>query len=124
MAFPPWSPLSCLARGTVILAFLCFGWAQSSWQKSVSELLEKGRLQEARKILLKLVQEDPGNQELQAILGQIAFNLKEYSKAAERFAKSPSKLSMSPILLLNYAESLLHTGANQAALEALQQLPH
>ena len=123
MVSPPWSPLSCLARGTVILALLCFGWAQSSWQKSVSELLEKGRLQEARKILLKLVQEDPGNQDLQAILGQIAFNLKEYSEAAERFGKSPSKLSMSPILLLNYAESLLHTGANQAALKALQQLP-
>ena len=119
----PWSRWSALARCTVILAFLCFGWAQSSWQKSVSELLEKGQLQEARRILLKLVLEDPGNQDLQAILGQIAFSLKEYGEAAERFGKCPSKLSMNPILLLNYAESLLHTRANQAALKALEQLP-
>ncbi len=74
-------------------------------------------------MLLELVEEDPDNQDLQAILGQIAFNLKEYQEAAGRFERSPSKLSVDPILLLNYAESLLHTGANQAALTALEELP-
>ncbi len=123
MVSPPWSRWSGLARCTVISAFLCFGWPQSSWQKTVAELFEQGRPQEARKILLKVAQEDQGNQDVQALLGQIAFNLKEYGEAVERFGKSPSKLSMSPILLLNYAESLLHTGANHTALEALQQLP-
>ena len=78
---------------------------------------------EARKILLELAQKDPDNEDLQAILGQIAFSLKEYREAAERFRESTSKLSTNPILLLNYTESLLQTKANQAALEAVERLP-
>ena len=119
-AGPRWSHP---ARITVLFFFFCFGWSQSSGQKTVSELLQTGRLPEARKILLELAQKDPDNQDLQAILGQIAFSLKEYGEAAERFRKSASKLSTNPILLLNYTESLLQTKANQAALEAVERLP-
>ena len=115
--------LSHLARIPVLFIFFCFGWSQSSGQKTVSELLQTGRLPEARKILLELAQKDPDNEDLQAVLGQIAFNLKEYGEAAERFRKSISKLSKNPILLLNYTESLLQTKANDAALEAVERLP-
>ena len=78
---------------------------------------------EARRVLLELARKHPDNEDLQAVLGQIAFSLKEYGEAAERFRKSASKLSANPILLLNYTESLLQTKANQAALEAAEQLP-
>ncbi len=121
MVSSPW--WSYFSRCTVILAFLCVAWPQSTWQQNVAELLQKGQPEEARTILRKVVQEDPGNQDVQALLGQIAFNFKEYSEAADRFEKCPSKLSSSPILLLNYAEALLHTRANQTALEALEKLP-
>ena len=119
-AGPRWSHL---ARSTVLFIFFCFGWSQSSGQKTVSELLQTGRLPEARKILLERAQKDPDNEDLQAVLGQIAFRLKEYGEAAERFQESTSKLSTNPILLLNYTESLLQTKANQAALEAVELLP-
>ena len=114
---------SYLVRSTVFFTFVCFGWSQTPWQKTVSELLQTGRLPEARKILLKLAQEDPDNEDLQAVLGQIAFSLKEYGEAAERFRESSSKLSTNPILLLNYTESLLWTKANRSALEAVEGLP-
>ena len=114
---------SHLARSAVLLVFFCFGWSQSPWQKTVSELLQTGRLPEARKILLKLAQEDPDNEDLQAVLGQIAFSLKEYGEAAKRFQESTSKLSTNPILLLNYTESLLRTKATGSALEAVERLP-
>ena len=119
-AGPRWSHP---ARITVLFTFFCFGWSQSSGQKTVSELLQTGRLQEARKILLELAQKDPGNEDLQAVLGQIAFSLKEYGEAAERFRGSASRLSKNPILLLNYTESLLQTKDNQSALEAVELLP-
>lgn len=108
---------------TVLFIFFCFGWSQSSGQETVSELLQTGRLPEARKVLLELAQKDPDNQDIQVILGQIAFSLKEYGEAAERFRESASKLSKNPILLLNYTESLLQTKDNQAALEAVERLP-
>ena len=114
---------SYLVRSSVFFLFFCFGWSQSPWQKTVSELLQTGRLPEARKILLKLAQEDPDNEDLQAILGQIAFSLKEYGEAAKRFQESTSKLSTNPILLLNYTESLLRTKATGSALEAVERLP-
>jgi len=123
MVLPARPRLSHLARIPVLFIFFCFGWSQSSGQKTVSELLQTGRLPEARKILLELAQKDPGNEDLQAVLGQIAFSLKEYGEAAERFRKSISKLSKNPILLLNYTESLLQTKANQAAREAVERLP-
>lgn len=119
-AGPRWSHP---ARISVLFVFFCFGWSQSAGQNTVSELLQSGRLAEARKILLELAQKDPDNQDLQAILGQIAFSLKEYGEAAERFRDSASRLSKNPILLLNYTESLLQTTANQAALEAVERLP-
>lgn len=123
MVLPAGLRWSHLARSAVLLVFFCFGWSQSPWQKTVSELLQTGRLPEARKILLELAQEDPDNEDLQAILGQIAFSLKEYGEAAKRFQESTSKLSANPILLLNYTESLLRTKANRSALEAAERLP-
>ena len=123
MVLPARSRLSHLTRIPVLFIFFCFGWSQSSGQKTVSELLQTGQLPEARKILLELAQKDPDNKDLQAILGQIAFSLKEYGEAAERFRKSGSKLSKNPILLLNYTESLLQTKDNQTALEAVELLP-
>ncbi|MDE2925722.1 MAG: tetratricopeptide repeat protein [Acidobacteriota bacterium] len=123
MVLPTRPRLSHLTRIPVLFIFFCFGWSQSSGQKTVSELLQTGRLPEARKILLELAQEDPDNEDLQAVLGQIAFSLKEYGEAAKRFRESASKLSKNPILLLNYTESLLQTKDNQAALEAVERLP-
>ena len=123
MVLPAGLRWSYLVRSSVFFLFFCFGWSQSPWQKTVSELLQTGRLPEARKILLELAQEDPDNEDLQAILGQIAFSLKEYGEAAKRFQESTSKLSTNPILLLNYTESLLRTKANRSALEAVERLP-
>ena len=123
MVSPAGPRLSHLTRIPVLFIFFCFGWSQSSGQKTVSELLQTGRFPEARKILLELARKDPDNEDLQAVLGQIAFSLKEYGEAAKRFRECASKLSKNPILLLNYTESLLQTKDNQAALEAVERLP-
>lgn len=112
-----------LLRYLVFLALFGLGLAQAAWQETALELLRNGRDDEARQLLLQVVDRDPVNEEAHALLGQIAFDQKQYQEATTHFAKSPSVLEENPLLLVNYAECLLETKAGAAALRALERVP-
>lgn len=97
--------------------------AQPPWKQQALELLDEGHDQKARKVLLEVVRQQAGDEEAQALLGQIAFNRKEYEEAAVRFAKAPSVLQVNPLLLVNYAEALLESNAGAYARRVLQKVP-
>lgn len=110
--------ISLLCALSVIPA-LC----QTPREKAAIDLLQKGRTEEARTILLGLAKENPKNEPVNALLGQIAFGRNQWSEAAERFRVAPAFLAVNPLLLVNYAESLLHLKAASDALQVLNRLP-
>ena len=97
--------------------------AQPAWKQQALELLNGGHDLQARRVLLEVVRQSPGEEEAQALLGQVAFNRKEYQEAAARFAKAPSILRANPLLLVNYAEALLESREGASAGRVLQRVP-
>ena len=113
-----WLLGSCL-----LLAFAGSVFAQTDPFRTASKLLEDGKVEEARKLLLNLLSQNPGAEPIEAFLGQIAFSQKDYAEAASRFGKAPSILAEAPVLSVNYAEALLETESVEAAKRALERVP-
>ena len=99
------------------------GLGQSSWEKAL-QLAEAGREEEARTLLLELARNQPQNENVQALLGHIAFNGKDYQEAVQRFSLSPSVLATNPSLLVNYAVALLEMKESETARRVLEKIPH
>ena len=99
------------------------GLGQSSWEKAL-RLAEAGREEEARTLLLELARNQPQNENVQALLGHIAFNGKDYQEAIQRFSLSPSVLAANPSLLVNYAVALLEMKESETARRVLEKIPH
>jgi predicted Zn-dependent protease len=113
----------CLSCICLLLLTVTHSFAQTNPPQDPLELLNKGRVEEARKILIEALRQDPNNEQTNALLGQIAFSRKEYAQAVTRFRKSPSILSKNPLLLVNYAEALLETKSVEIAKRQLERLP-
>src|SRR5881409_299176 len=87
----------CANATTVVLFVFChfflvsfLALAQTGHAPGPIELLRKGRVEEARKLLMEALHRDPDNEQTNALLGQIAFSRKEYAQAVARFEKSPT----------------------------------
>jgi predicted Zn-dependent protease len=120
-----------MRRGIELSLVLCFiglpalsaQTAQTEQTPNPLQLLEQGRVEEARNILLQMLQQDPNNQPANALMGQIAFDQKDYSAAVSSFQKAPQVLDQNPLAKVNYAEALLETKAAEAAARVLNGLP-
>jgi len=97
--------------------------AQSPAERRAIDLLEKGRVEEATRVLTEALRAEPKSPSINGLLGQIAFSRKDYAAAAKLFAAGAPFLEGNPLLLVNYAEALLETKAPAAALRALEKLP-
>ncbi len=115
-------PFSLFVGAPGWLILLSLALAQPVWKQRALELLDRGRVQEARTLLLERLGRKAEDEEAQALLGQIAFNLKDYREAALRFSKAPSVLQANPLWLVNYAEALLETRQVGAAKRVLQSV--
>ena len=104
------------------LILLSLALAQPVWKQRALELLDQGRVQEARTLLLERLGRQAEDEEAQALLGQIAFILKDFQEAALRFSKAPSVLQANPLWLVNQAEALLETRQVGAAKRVLQSV--
>lgn len=87
------------------------------------ELLEQGRVEEARGILLEVLRHDPDNEPANVLMGQIAFDQKDYATAVSRFRKAPTVLNQNPLAKVNYAEALLETRSAPEAAQVLDDIP-
>ena len=119
-------PFSLVAGAPGWLILLSLALAQPVWKQRALELLDRGRVQEARTLLLETLGREAGDEEAQALLGQIAFTQKDYPEAALRFSKAPSVLRANPLWLVNYGEALLETrqaGAAKRILEGIADDP-
>src|SRR5262249_54536394 len=81
-----------------------------------------GRIEEARKILLELLKENPTHQGIHATLGQIAFSRQEFQQAVKHFQKADTILARNPLMRVNLAEALFETGAADNAKLELEKL--
>ena len=117
------SALLWLLRSSLLLLFAGLVWGQTDPFQTAAKLLETGRVEEARKLLLDLLSQNPGAEPIEGFLGQIAFSQKNYAEAASRFRKAPSILAKNPVLSVNYAEALLETESLEAAKRELERLP-
>ena len=106
-----------------LLLWFSLAQGQREPKQRVLELLDKGRQEEAREVLLEMVGRQPADQQAQALLGQIAFGRKEYQEAVARFAKAPSILQANPLLLVSFAEALLESNEGDSATRLLQKVP-
>ena len=93
-------PFSLVAGAPGWLILLSLALAQPVWKQRALELLDRGRVQEARTLLLETLGRKSGNEDAQALLGQIAFTLRDYPEAALRFSKAPSVLRANPLWLV------------------------
>ena len=120
-----------MRRAQFLLLAGAYGWlfcfspalAQSDQKQRVLELLDNGRQEEAREVLLEIVGRQPEDEQAQALLGEIAFGRKEYREAAARFARASSILQGYPLLLVSYAEALIETNELSTARQILQKVP-
>ena len=112
-----------LLRSCFLLALVASVFAQTDPFRTAAKLLEEGKVEEARKLLLDLLRQNPGAEPIEGFLGQIAFSQKNYAEAASRFRKAPSILAKNPVLSVNYAEALLETESVEAARRVLKRLP-
>ena len=112
-----------LLRSCLLLLFASLVIAQTDPFRTAAKLLEGGRVEEARKLLLDLLSQNPGAEPIEGFLGQIAFSQKDYAEAASRFRKAPGILAKNPVLSVNYAEALLETESVEAAKRVLERLP-
>ena len=117
------SALLWLLRSSLLLLFAGLVLGQTDPFQTAAKLLETGRVEEARKLLLDLLSQNPGAEPIEGFLGQIAFSQKNYAEAASRFRKAPSILAENPVLSVNYAEALLETESLEAAKRELERLP-
>ena len=115
-------PFSLLLGVPVWLILLSLALAQPVWKQRALELLDRGRVQEARTLLLETLRRESDDEEAQALLGQIAFNLKDYQEAALRFSEAPSVLQANPLWLVNHAEALLETNQVGTAGRVLESV--
>jgi len=112
----------CLAAG-LLLCRLPPAICQSDRMTAAQSHLQAGRVEQARKILIEIVGQNPGQQSAQALLGQIAFSRQQFGEAADYFAKAPAILTGTPLLRVNYAEALLETRSAALAKGELSSLP-
>ena len=117
------SSLLWFLRSSLLLLFAGLVLGQTDHFQAAAKLLEKGRVEEARRLLLDLLSQNPGAEPIEAFLGQIAFSQKDYAEAASRFRRAPGVLSQTPGLRVNYAEALLETESVEAAKRALEHVP-
>src|ERR1044071_3676475 len=97
---------------TVLVAGFCgvvITLAQTGSVQQAADLLRKGRVDEAKNLLLECLREDPHNQAIHGVLGQIAFSQTEFAEAVEHFQKAPAFLAKYYPFVPNYAEALLET---------------
>ncbi len=106
-----------------VLLFFSQSPAQRDPKQRVLELLDNGHQEKAREILLEIVGRQPADEQSQALLGQIAFDRKDYREAVVRFARAPSILQGNPLLLVSYAEALIESNELSAATRVLQKVP-
>jgi len=88
---------------------------QTPREREALTLLQSGRVDQAQRVLSELVKENPQNQPVHALLGQIAFGKHDYSNAISHFQKAPGFLANNPVLLLSYAEALDGSGRSGGA---------
>ena len=70
-----------------------------------------------------MLEQDPSNELTNSFLAQLDFNREEYEEAARYYVKVFSILEANPLLLVNYAESLVDTNAVEKARKILDKLP-
>ena len=95
---------------------------QSSRMETAQSYLQQGRIEEARKILLELIKENPNHQGIHATLGQIAFSRQEFQQAVEHFRKADTVIARNPLMRVNLAEALFETGDDAGAAKAVLAL--
>src|SRR5689334_588070 len=111
---------------TVFLAGFCgaaITLAQTGNVQQAADLLRKGRVDEAKNLLLDCLRDDPQNQNIHGVLGKIAFGRKEFAEAVKHFQKAPAFLDRHRELLHNYAEALLETKSPDEAIRVLELVP-
>ena len=111
---------------TVLVAGFCgvvITLAQTGSVQQAADLLRKGRADEAKNLLLECLRDDPHNQAIHGVLGQIAFSQQEFAEAVEHFQKAPVFLAKQHQLVHNYAEALLETKSPDAAIRVLELIP-
>ena len=90
--------------------------------ETAQSYLQQGRIEEARKILLELLKENPDHQGIHATLGQIAFSRQEFQQAVKHFQKADTIMARNPLMRVNLAEALFETGAADNAKLELEKL--
>jgi tetratricopeptide (TPR) repeat protein len=116
------------AKVVVLLSTLGVLWGVAARAAGQGEtdpifLLNHGRVEEARKLLLEALRTDPANPHAHALLGEIAFEGKDYAAAAAHFAKGEQIVAHSPRVSVHYAEALLQTKNIDGAERVLAALP-
>jgi tetratricopeptide (TPR) repeat protein len=91
--------------------------------RTALQLLKQGHEEEAVKLLVEGLRQDPSNQPMNALLAQVSFSRKDYGRAAAHYGKSPAVLTANPLLTVNYAEALFQTKSPDAAKRVLESLP-
>jgi len=97
-------------------------WGQSNRMTIAQSYLQQGRVDEARKIFLELLRENPNHQGIHATLGQIAFSRQEFRQAIEHFRKAETVMAGNPLMRVNLAEALFETAAAELAKLELAKL--
>jgi len=87
------------------------------------QLLKQGHEQDAVKLLVEGLRQDPSNQPMNALLAQVSFSRKDFGRAVAHYSKSPAVLAANPLLTVNYAEALFQTKSPADARRVLQSLP-
>lgn len=95
---------------------------QSNRMATAQSYLQQGRVEEARKILLELLRENPNHQGIHATLGQIAFSRQEFQEAVGHFRKADTAMANNPLMRVNLAEALFGIGAAELAKLELAKL--
>lgn len=112
-----------------VIGLLLTSWAhpaslvQSDRMARAQSYLQQGKIEQARRLLLRVVEQHPEEQPAQAMLGQIAFSRREFQQAAAYFRKAPAVLARTPLLRVNYAEALLESHSPELAKQELAALP-
>lgn len=105
------------------LFFISVCSAQSDRMAQAQTYLQQGKVDQAQKLLLEIVRQQPHRQPAFAMLGQIAFSRKEFQQAAQHFRRAPQVLAANPLLRLNLAEALFESRADAEARKELATLP-
>src|SRR5689334_21369041 len=77
---------------TGLLCSPALGLQQSGNVDAAVKLIKSGNVKQGRNLLLKALQENPKDENIRALLGQIAFRRNEYDECVNQFRKAPSVL--------------------------------